>query len=205
MAGGGSVRAMTTILRNNRNLLRKKNMFKKERTFLSTKKEYYKAAQGEFDIKKASQKELFLIRQKVIKQRKLDNLRGWALAIILVGPILIYGIYAFNNGTIENTQQIEIAKETYLEQNLNEYTFLLEDGDKWIEKKNWNNAIYRYEQAVKLFPEEFEANYRLALAYSYNCTFKNKHCELGKNLTHNLLKYDPEDENLLELKEVFEK
>lgn len=205
MAGGESSRAMTTILRNNRNLLRKKNIFKKDRTFLSTRKEYYKAAKGELNLKKASKKDLLLIRKKIIKQRRLDSLIGWTLVTVFLGLILIFGIYAYNKSSVDIIEQNETNKEIYLDQNLNEYTFLLEDGDKWIKEKNWNNAIYRYEQAVKLFPEEFESNYRLALAYSYNCEYKNEDCEIGKKLTNKLLFYAPQDKNLLELQNLFTK
>jgi len=205
MAGGGSMKAMTTILRNNRNLLRKKNMFKKERTFLNSSKESYSTIKGKIKIKKATHKELSIAKQNAVTQRKVDRLRGWLLATILIVPILIYGIYTFNKTDIENIQQFEIVKKDDIEQNLNEYTFLLEDGDKWIVRQNWNNAIYRYEQAVKLFPEEFEANYRLALAYSYSCMYNNKNCDIGKALTNNLLKYVLEEKNLHKLKSVFEK
>lgn len=91
-----------------------------------------------------------------------------------------------------------------MNEHFNEYSYFLEEGDKWIKKRHWHNAIYRYEQAVKLFPNEFEANYRLALAYSYNCKFEKKDCEEGKLLTNRLLKNYSEDKGLQELKIAFE-
>ncbi len=59
--------------------------------------------------------------------------------------------------------------------------------------------------AIKLFPEKYEANYRLALAYSYNCSFKSKDCDIGNTLTKRMLNYFPENKNLIALKILFNK
>jgi len=206
MGGEGSIQHMINSLRNNRNLLRKKSIFKKERTFLSTKKEYYKAAQeGEVELKKATKEELILLREKIIKQRKIESIRSWVIVLIVMTPLILLGINASYNTSKEEIQHLETENENYLIEHINDYTYYLEEGDKWIEKKNWNNATYRYEQAVKLFPDEYEANYRLALSYCYSCSYKNKNCEKGRTLTNQLLKSYPEDSKLLELKTIFDK
>ena len=70
MLYGGSVQAMLTILRNNKLLLRKKNIFKKERTFLSIKQEYIRAIPGPYHFKHATKEELKRIREEV-KTRKI--------------------------------------------------------------------------------------------------------------------------------------
>ncbi|MDY7395054.1 hypothetical protein UMM65_07360 [Aureibaculum sp. 2210JD6-5] len=200
MGGEGSMQSMITILRNNRNLLRKKSIFKRERTFISTRKEYYKAAKGKIDIKNASKQDLKILRERIIKQRKRENIRAWVVTFSILLPIIVFILYSSNETRKDKTKSIENQKEMYLNEHFNEYSYFLEEGDKWIEKRHWNNAIYRYQQAVKLFPNEFEANYRLALAYSYNCKFEKKDCETGKKLTHRLLKNYSEDKGLQELK-----
>jgi len=204
MGGEGSIQSMITMLRNNRQLLRKKSIFKRDRTFLNTKKEYYKAAQGYIDLKKASKEELLVIRKKIIKQRRLENVIAWSIVLAIMIPIIGFGIYASTKINHENKEKIEDIKETYLEDNINEFYYLIEEGDKWIEKKNWNNAIYRYTQAVELFPDDFEANYRLALAYSYDCRYNNKYCEDGAKLTDRLQEFYPENLDLQKLKAVFD-
>ncbi len=205
MAGEGSIQAMINSLRNNKNLLRKRSIFKKERTFLSTKKEYYKAAQGEFDLKKATKEELKTLREKIIKQRKIENRKSWSIVLAVMISLVLILINATYKTNKKEIERIETAKDNYLIEHINDYIYYLEEGDKWIEKKNWNNATYRYEQAVKLFPEEYEANYRLALSYGYSCSYKNKNCEKGRRLTNQLLKLYPEDSKLLELKIILEK
>jgi len=206
MGGEGSIQSMITSLRNNRNLLRKKSMFKRGRTFLSTRKEYYKTAKGKnIELKKASKEELQLIRNKIIKQRKVERIITLSIVIALFVAVIMVVFYFSHKQNIEKIKEVEIEKENYLHENINEYSYLIEEGDNWIDKKNWNNAIYRYKQAVELFPNEFEASYRLALTYSYSCIFENENCEIGETLTARLIKYYPDDPKLQELKKVFEK
>ncbi len=203
MGGEGSMQHMINTLRNNKSMLRRKSMFKKERTFLSTRKEYYRAAKGKVNLKNATKEELLQLRKKIIKRRKVENIRAWAIVLVILVPAIILGVDLLNKE--EKIETNETVNEEYLIDNLNEYTYLIEEGDKWIAKKNWNNAIYRYEQAVKLFPEELEANYRLALAYSYSCKYTHKNCEIGNALAGKLLKFFPENQDVLELQKIFEK
>lgn len=212
--GLGNIEGMRVILRNNREMLRKTGLFKKDRSFLSSRKEYLKAAKGEVELKTISKSELQAIREKVIKNRKVESIKSWLITITIIIPIIVYGIYISNNYKRQTEQEIyhqkllkEKNNQLLLEQkrnkNLKKYFLIISEGDMWLRKENWNNAIYKYKRAVKLFPNEFEANYRLALAYGYRCQNENKDCDLGEKLTNKLLKYFPEEANLIELKKVF--
>jgi len=212
----GSLQSMGSILRNNRNLLRKRGVLKKDSTFLSTRKEYLKAANGTIDFKSISNEELQLLREKVIKNRKTENLRIWLISLAISIPIIAFGFY-LSYEFIENKnrnlydkhllsekeQQIIIEKES--NKKLDNYYYLIGNGDTWIKKKNWKNAIYQYGNAIKIFPEKYEANYRLALAYSYNCSFEGKDCDVGNILTNRMLNYFSKNENLIKLKALFNK
>jgi len=219
MSGAGHLQSMRAILRNNRLLLRKTGLFKKDRSFLSSRKEYLKAAKGEIDFKTISKSELRSLREKVVRNRKSENLRVWLITLVIMIPILSYtGYISYESWKKDQeiyAQQRESKKikKILLDQKLsekhnvklNEYFLVISEGDEWIEKKNWNNAIYKYKKALKLFPNEFEANYRLALAYGYHCQNENIDCAVGKKLTNRLLKYFPEDPNLIKLEHTFEK
>ena len=214
--GLGNIQGMRIILRNNREMLRKTGLFKKDRSFLSTRKEYLKASEGKVDLKTISKAELRALREKVIRNRKAENFRAWAITLILALPLMFFGIskyldynhrmqLEFQEEQKRNNELNGIFLDQKLTEDLNEFTLLIDEGDKWIEKRNWNNAIYKYKKAVKLFPNEFEGNYRLALAYSYRCKESNKDCEIGNKLTNSLLEFYPNDPSLLELKAVFGK
>ena len=53
MGGGGSIQGMSNSLKINRQMLRKKTYFSKERSFLNRKREFHKAA-GIIDLKTAT-------------------------------------------------------------------------------------------------------------------------------------------------------
>ncbi len=158
----------------------------------------------EFDFPKVSKKELKNIKEAIRSDIKKDKSRNMVFLIALSIGALIVVLNYVDFSTTQEVQTQELNENNYLSENINEYSYLLDDGDKWIEKGNWSNAIYRYEKAITLFPHKLEANYRLALAYSYNCQFKNKNCSLGEKLTAKLLKYHPDEINLIQLKAAFQ-
>lgn len=214
MSGAGHLQSMHAVIRNNRKLLRRRSIFKKDGAFLSSRKEYLKAAKGKIDFKKISKEELSLLRNKVIKQRRVESLRAWIITFLIGLPIIAFGFYISNN-IIQNKNQklhelflkeqksLQNLEESELEEKLNKYQFLIEDGDNWVEKEKWGNAIHQYKNAVGLFPEKYEANYRLALAYSYNCQYEKLDCEKGYKLLKKLQEFAPNDNDLLILEHVF--
>ncbi len=215
MGGAGHMASMNTILSNNKKLLRKVSIFKKDRSFMSSRKAYLKALDGEVDIKKLSKQELRVIREKVIREWEKEGIRNLIISILILIPILILSYNLYNNfiqyqnkKLNENfipdkeLEQILINREE--QKKIDKYYFLIESGDDWIEKRNWKNAVFQYKNAVREFPEKYEANYRLALGYSYNCKFRNKDCDKGLKLVDRLLKVTPNNPNLLTLKNIME-
>ena len=157
----------------------------------------------EFNFPEVSKKELETIKEGI---RRKSNIRKNKNLAFLITFLVIASIVIFNSIDYSSQNEIvieELNEDDYLSDNINEYSYLIDDGDKWIEKGNWNNAIFRYKDAVKLFPAKNEAKYRLALAYSYNCKYKNKDCEIGSALTDQLLRFQPNEINFIELKNSF--
>lgn len=216
MSGAGHMHSMNTILRNNKNLLRKRNIFRRDASFMGARKAYLKAMQGEVDIKKLSKQELRRIREKVIKGQKKEAIRFWVISIFISIPFLFLGYHLYDNFIQYQNERLnqnyvidkdleKILLERDFQKKLKNYAFFIREGDKWIEKQNWNNAVFQYKNAVREFPEKYEANYRLALGYSYNCKFKNKDCEKGLRLVERLLKVNPNNSDLLILKNIMDK
>ena len=216
MSGAGNMSSMNTILRNNRNLLRKISIFKRDNSFMSARKAYLKALKGEVDIKKLSKQELRRIREKVIKERKKESLKVLIISILITIPLIILSYNIYDNFIQYQNKRLnenfvsdkELEKVLIIRENqkkADKYDFFINDGDKWIEKQNWKNAILQYKNALKEFPEKYEANYRLALGYSYNCKFQNRDCEKGLILVERLLKVNPNNSDLLILKTIMTK
>ena len=202
--------SMNSVLKNNRNLLRQK------KPYLDSFKKYLKNRNGTLENKKYSKEELVLLKKKYQKERKREQVKTITITILILIPILIFvffivnNLYEYNNTKLYKEYSIEQEKENSIVQKkiknkLKKYNYHITEGDKWIEKKHWKNAIFLYKIALEISPKKFEANYRLALAYSYNCTYKKLDCDKGKKLNNKLLKYFPENTQLQKLKIIFDK
>ena len=183
-------------------------MFNRNRSIYDRKREYYRASKGKLDIKTVSKEELRLIRKRIIKQRKVDVLKA-RLITLLVGSIIAFALFKTYSYFQEKSVRIitedkKAEQKIELSKTIEDYYFFIYEGDHWIEKKQWNNAIFQYKKALELFPENFDANYKLALAYSYKCGFEYEDCEVGIKLTNKLLKDMPNDSALLHIKRTFE-
>jgi len=202
MAGGGSISGMIISLRNNAKLLRKRNRFNKESSFRQVKREYLKAAEGKLDLKKASPYELKRVRE-IVEQNRRESRKLTLIALFIVAPIVIYLGYSIQNyGSIYPQPSNGLSTEINHDKRRSEYLFLINDGDKYIEKKKWHNAIFQYSSAVKLYPKEFDANYRLSLAYTYSCSAEKINCSAANYTLQKLEKEFPQKSEVKELRRV---
>jgi len=215
MSGSGHNHSFNTILHNNRLLLKRRSIFQKGHSFRGYRQEYLKAGSGKVDFRKATKEELLELRRKVIRERRIRAIRSWSIAILISIPIIFLGVELstyFSNRAVKEVQESEYQdlllinqRENELkERNLNEYDFLLKDGDNWIQKGNLTNAIHQFEGAVNLFPSKYDANYKLASVYLLICESEKKGCEKGTEIVRKLLTLFPNDNATLELKEGFE-
>jgi len=197
MVGGGSIQGMITSLRNNKELLRSKRFFSKERTFLSIKKEYLKAAGGKIAFKNASQNDILKIREKIVKARKKESAILFLVSLIIILFIFYCGFRIIEyDYIVEEKQRLATFKEKETE-----FLLLIEQGDEWFIKARWHNSIFNYRKAKNLFPNNYEINYRLVYAYSLQCENDFKNCHLAKALLDQLLiKFPEEQQQLFEVK-----
>ena len=200
MAGSGFTRQMVDTIRNNRNLLRKKSMFKKERSFLGLKSEDIKLTDTKVESRKLSRTELRRIKEKTLKEARKDAMWSIIITGVLIIPIVLVFSIWMNNNQNDHILQKQLTQEEIIEKNRDEYVFLIEDGDQWIRKNRLNNALYRYKQALALFPDAYEANHRLAMLYSYSCANDKKHCKEAEVFAAKLEKLFPNKANITDLK-----
>ncbi len=199
MTGGGSIQGMATILRNNKQLLRKRNTFRRGFGFGKLRKEYRKYAEGRLESEPISQKELSAIRQKIIRQKRKENMLS-GIILVLVASLAV----AFSYKMYKNLEEYQVKEnEVFLEGNTNKYLFYIEDGDKWLEKGRYHNAIFQYTLAKEIYPTEFDVNYRLALAYGGKCKYEKSGCEEGRAILEDLRDRFPEKSELWKLRDYF--
>jgi len=200
---------MIITLRNNKKLLRRKGMFKKERSFLQSNKEDYATSNIGIASQEVAPEVLEKIRLKTIKERKRRN-RKFAFLLCIIMPIIGYLGYLFLNNFSFGFAHLdnygsEIPKEkTSLIAKNDNYQYLLTDGDSWLRKRHYKNAIFQYKKALEIFPSEYAAHYRLALAYSYHCQYDFEGCEEGMEVVKKIEKAYPNSEEIQQVKAVFE-
>ncbi|MDY0780949.1 hypothetical protein [Tenacibaculum sp. IB213877] len=85
MGGEGSMQAMNTILKNNRELLRKKRTFDKEKSFSSI-------TDSKLNFKQVDEKELEKIKRR-IREKSMKDRRNSRLFLILVLVLLCFTFY----------------------------------------------------------------------------------------------------------------
>jgi len=98
------------------------------------------------------------------------------IIILLFMPILGYGLYHIHLSFEKEQNWIAQQHQLELETKTEKYLFLITDGDNWLKQNHWHNAIFQYKEAVKLFPSDSDAHYRLALAYTYRCQAEQLNC-----------------------------
>lgn len=119
-------------------------------------------------------------------------------------PLACFGLYlAFHNFSFGFPEVKKISAEQIEINNQEKYLFFIDDGDKWLQKRNYYNAVFQYKKALQLYPSDFDANYRLALGYSYRCQYDFEDCGTGKELIDKLEKQFPNNKEIKEVKTIF--
>lgn len=193
MGGGGSIAGMIASLKANKALLGTR------RSYFDAKKDYLRAVKGmKITYKEATKEELNAVKVKIRNQQKAEK-RRVLIVLSIVVPIVFFGIYKMLDSVDKG-----IVKERIIEKDLlvEKYHFHINDGDKMIKLKKWNNAIFQYTRALEIFPNELDAQYRLSLAYVYKCQYENEGCVWADSLVSRLIIHFPNDIKIQDLKEA---
>ncbi|CAM1365213.1 hypothetical protein [Tenacibaculum xiamenense] len=145
------------VLRNNRNLFRKKHLFERKR------EDTLKSSDGKLVFKKASEEKLRTIREKMSKERFFYRVLECVLVLMatLVFAIAVYSVVSNE----KERQKIlkEKEKKAYVKLNMPKYNFYINDGNKWLRKGHYRNAQYQFKKALELFPEDQLAKEKLRI------------------------------------------
>ncbi|QNJ98149.1 tetratricopeptide repeat protein [Constantimarinum furrinae] len=198
MGGGGSIQGFNNSLKENRKLLKKTRFFPAERSFLNRKREYVKRAGGVESLRNASKEELLAIRNSIVAKRKKDSLVTIVLFVILASVVAYFSVDYFktNPNYVSEEERLEIKN------NNEKYNFYISDGDSYLNKGQWHNAIFQYNKALEIFPNNYDALYRSVYAQVYRCRNTKENCESAKSNLEQLLNKFPEKQDLIELEQV---
>lgn len=169
------------LLRNNKNLLRGKRLFKKEDSYSDKKKELMNLYGGELAFKELSKEELKQVKQEIREKIRRNTIRNRVFSFIVVILFLAastFLVLKFNQSQneIKSIQRVKVEKE-YKKKFLPKFNFCIQDGDNWLEKEHYKNAIHQYKQALSYFPENKLAKAKLRNAYKKRCENTNTDCD----------------------------
>lgn len=176
MAGEGFSKHASTVLRENRNLRRKKSMFKKERTFLNQKSSEIKTHVDEVVTKKPSKYELSKIRDRVLQDRRKEVILSVWIVLICAFLIWIFTDMAQKSEAERVIRSIAEVEVENFQEKLDKYNYLISSGDEWYDSGKYYNAAFQYRLALEVFPKDTIAYEKLILAYDSNCTYNNRNC-----------------------------
>lgn len=200
---GGSIQDMIVRYRYNMNQLRRKNRFKKERTFRNINPEDIKIPNTKIKTKKATKEQLEKIKKRTIREEKKEKYVQITLLLvsIVLFSFLVFKIYSriseSNKNEILNQQQLQTSQAL---EKYNNYIELITGGDKYLKQNLWSNALLYYTEALELFPQDYDAKYRIALVLTYKCQSKNKNCNDAKIILDSLINVYPKKSELFELR-----
>jgi len=190
--GAGSIMDMIARLRNNRNLLRKKSVFNKDKGYFENERMDVKSKAKGLHFKKASEAELKIFRKKLKTEKRKDGIITFLVATAIATFLSLIVVIIYKNEKKEFSKINEQReKDIFLDKKEN-YTCYLNEGNEWLSKKNWYMAKLSFHEALKYFPDDYVANLCLAQSYTFICKENNRDCQLAIEKLNYLIKMFPD-------------
>lgn len=162
MGGEGSIQP---LLNNNKNLLRKKSFFKRDKSASVQKATLLKNNSGELAFEKVSDEDLEKIKSEIqSKAKRIDIINGIyaTIAIIIICSLLT--LYIRHTIKIDRAYKLQTEKLMLQEKaakNQRIYDVYVEEATEQFEKRHWKNAIHFYKKALVKKPNDSLATIQL--------------------------------------------
>ena len=209
--GLGSVLTMINTLRTNRDLLRKATRFRGKNSMFEKSREISETGvKGKLVFKPSTKEAIEKVRLTMAHENKITRIKNTIIVLVVVVPALLGGyklIYGYRKKQKSYVvKQVVLTREQKAEAaraKKDKFDFFMADGDSWLNKKNFYTAIYQYENALNLYPDDPEAQYRLAYAHYLQCVVETKGCVESYNLINRMIALYPDNLRLVELKKSY--
>ncbi|CAL2094637.1 putative TPR_REGION domain-containing protein [Tenacibaculum sp. 190524A02b] len=138
-----------------------KGKIKEKKLYTRDKKQFLKSSNGDLIFKKIDQSELNKVNKRIRKQVHLEQRKHRSIAFMLVFMfLLVVGHMVYEVNKTEK-ELISAKKEQYIQDNLPKYSYFIQDGDEWLKKGHFKNAIFQYRKALEMFPNDSLAKSKL--------------------------------------------
>ena len=180
MGSGGSISQMIQTIRFNKTLLSNRRAFGELKEHINRRIEK-KAGLTIPEIDPELLKEIKQqIKVDLAQERKRNNtiIIGLILSGILLMLWLVFSIYTdpiMVNKYSNNYEKEKAYRE--LVENDELFKYYISDGNRWLEKNEYHNALFQFELAVKIKPENYSANLGMCKSLLKQCVLENVDCE----------------------------
>jgi hypothetical protein len=191
MASGGSISQMIQTIRFNKTLLSNRRAFGELKEHINRRIEK-KAGLTIPEIDPELLKEIKRqIKVDLAQERKRNN--TIIIGLILFGTLLmlwlVFSIYTdpIMVDKYSNNYEKDKAKRELTEQE-EHFNYYIADGNQWLEKNEYHNAIFQFDLAIQLKPENYSANLGMCKSLIKQCLIENVDCEKSDRVMIQFLK-----------------
>lgn len=202
MGGEGSISAMRISLKNNAGLLngrKKRGYFKRELSYAEIRK-YYKESTEPLTDGIDREYDLKAIRTKLIVERR-KNRNIQIIVIIIVTTLVGFGMFLLlgRNTSDNNRKPVQQKKDIsiLLSDSFDDYMHM---GKSDISKQSYFFAIGNYQRALKIRPNNLQAEFGLAKAYSKSCRYQKTFCQEANELIQKMEETYPNQNSFTKLR-----
>lgn len=155
MGAGGSIQNMMVTLRNNRNQLRKRSIFKKKGKRFEAEG-LGATASGPVQFKPASVATLAAIRAKMQRLRKRS---AWAMGAVMAVILLAFAAFGYSfRAELWPAAGFPNDPQICADQHVTPaFNFYIQDAEEWRRKRETHNAKFQFAKAAELFPDKMLA------------------------------------------------
>ena len=180
MGSGGSISQMIQTIRFNKTLLSNRRAFGELKEHINRrieKKAGLTIPEIDPELLKQIKRQ---IKVDLAKERKRNN--AIIIGLILSGTLLmlwlVFSIYTdpIMVDNYSNNYEKDKAKRELIE-NEEQFQYYISDGNKWLEKNEYHNAIFQFELAVKIKPENYSAHLGMCKSLLKQCVLANVDCD----------------------------
>ena len=172
MAGGGgfgSIHHMILTLKNNNDLLKRRGLIRRKKDFYTIRKEYLKASKGKLDFKKTRKEEIEALRKQLLYRRRIRIFTDIAIFTFIIFLATVISLSAIKKDNAKEKQYNRVSKIKKEQIKKRDHKYLLEWGNYNLRDQDYAAALNDFQSALKLYPNDFETNLKLAQTYSLYC------------------------------------
>lgn len=152
-------------------------------------------------FKTTTKEQLEQIRIKTLAEQREEKRK--AVIAIVIGILLAMFLVRLAWSALHSffTQQETpfIEQPVASEENMPPFYFLINEGNLWLEKGEYENAIFQFSLALEQIPNSLDAQFGLATALTANCTYNIQDCEKAQEAICLLIAFHPNNPNAWQL------